>query len=176
MRSNETLGDGGMKPLEEFMRTQKITSLYSVPRSLCGITPFRSSLEIRLPETDPVEARAVCADLEFSLWKEGVSDAMGSTKKKATTHLHRRGWHQSAADEWQPLIWAVRQNQTLIAGLLIDHGHDVNKSELVTDKSNGFTPLHWAVQKVAASRARCLRALRMQHTCSNACARDQSAP
>jgi hypothetical protein len=152
VRSNETLGDAGIRPLEVFMQSSKVTSLYSVPRSLCGITSCRSSLEIRMPDADLIEARAICADLEFSLWKEGVSDAMGGTnKKKEVTHLHRRGWHKGVSDEWQPLIWAVRQNQLLIVGLLLEHGHDVNKPELVTDKSNGFTPLHWAVQKVAAA-------------------------
>ena len=146
VRDNETLGEEGCRALEEFMKTQKVASSTSVAHSLCGITPARSRLEI--PKVmEPFELRIICAELENSVWAEGVSAAMGA-KSKGSSQLNRRGGSHQAGDTWQPLIWAAKENQMLVAKMLMDHGYDVNKQESTLDKAlSAYAPLHWAAHK-----------------------------
>jgi len=146
VRGNETLGEEGVRAIEDFMRTQKVTNSTSVAHSLCGITPAKSRLEV-FPDMGEIEVRIVCAELENAVWAEGVSAAMGA-KSKGSSHLNRRGGSHQGGDTWQPLIWAAKENQQKVALKLIEHGHDVNKQEAATDKSlAGYAPLHWAAQK-----------------------------
>ena len=60
VRGNETLGEQGVKALESFMRTQKVSSVTSVAHSLCGITPANSRLEVP-KKMSPIELRVLCA-------------------------------------------------------------------------------------------------------------------
>jgi len=146
VRSNESLGEVGVTALEAFMKTQKVASSTSVAHSLCGITPARSRLEIP-KQMEPLELRIVCSELENSVWAEGVSAAMGA-KSKGSSQLNRRGGSHQAGDTWQPLLWAVKENQKLVADMLMNHGYDVNKQESSLDKSlGGYAPLHWAALK-----------------------------
>jgi hypothetical protein len=187
VRSNETLGGEGIGALEAFMKTQRVSCSTSVARSLCGITPGKSALEVpqnmapievsaarpprrcshgprsRPPQAhessitrgwmrDTSQVRAICADLENAVWTEGISEAMG-TKTKGVARLSRVGGSSQGTDKWLPLIWASKQNQKLVAACLIERGHDVNKQESATDKSNsGYAPLHWAAHKVMTTR------------------------
>ena len=60
--------------------------------------------------------------------------------------LNRRGGH--AGDNWQPLIWACKDGNLTVAEQLLDNGHDINKTEPLTDKgSSAYAPLHWAATK-----------------------------
>ena len=146
VRGNETLGEQGVKALESFMRTQKVSSVTSVAHSLCGITPANSRLEVP-KKMSPIELRVLCAELENSVWAEGVSAAMG-TKSKSSSNLNRRGGSHQTGDTWKPLIWAAKENQMLVAETLMDHGFSVNEQESTLDKSlSGYMPLHWAAQK-----------------------------
>ena len=146
VRGNETLGEEGTAALEAFMRTQKVTSSTSVAHSLCGITPGNSRLEI--PKVmNLYELRVLCAELEVSVWAEGVSAAMG-TKSKGSSYLNRRGGTHQTGDAWKPLLWAAKENQLMVAEVLIDHGYNVNEQETTLDKAlSGYLPLHWAAQK-----------------------------
>lgn len=147
VRSNETLGEMGTRALVAFMSSQRIRSSVSVPRSLCGVTPARSQLEVP-KAVPPFETRLLCAELEANVFSEGVSASMGGGRaagSKAAT-LNRRG--MQAADSWQPLIWAAKDNNLVIARALLDNGHDVNKQEPFQDRgASGYGPLHWAAQK-----------------------------
>ena len=71
---------------------------------------------------------------------------MGGGRSKGTATLNRRGG--SASEAWQPLIWAAKDNNLVVAEMLIDKGHDVNRQEPVQDKGlSGYAPVHWAAQK-----------------------------
>ena len=144
VRGNESLGDAGSRALADFMATAKVKSSISVPRSLNGVTPSRSSLTV--PKSVPTyESRLLVAELEANVWAEGVSAGMGVNRKGAAT-LNRRG--AQAADAWQPLIWAAKDNNMLLTEALLNNGHDVNKREPAQDKgTSGYAPLHWAAQK-----------------------------
>ena len=146
VRGNESLGEDGVQALEAFMKTQKVTSSTSVAHSLCGITPANSRIEV--PKVmEPIDLRLMCAELENSVWAEGVSAAMG-TKTKQSSHLNRRGGTHQTGDAWKPLIWAAKENQLMVAEQLLDHGYNVNEQESTLDKAlSGYSPLHWAAHK-----------------------------
>ena len=87
-----------------------------------------------------------CAELEANIFAEGVSAGMGNVKSKGTATLNRRGG--SASDAWQPLLWASKDNNLIVAEMLLDKGHDVNKQEAMQDKGlSGYAPIHWAAHK-----------------------------
>ena len=70
---------------------------------------------------------------------------MGGKSKGGST-LNRRGGH--AGDNWQPLIWAAKDGNLIISEQLLDNGHDINKTEPLTDKgSSAWAPIHWASSK-----------------------------
>jgi len=128
------------------MKTCRVTTSQSVAHSLCGITPANSRLEIP-KELNPVDLRLICAELEASAWAEGVSSAMGA-KLKHSSQLNRRSGTHQTGDQWKPLIWAAKENQRMVAEMLLDHGYSVNEQESTLDKAvSGYVPLHWAAQK-----------------------------
>jgi len=87
-----------------------------------------------------------CAELEANIFAEGVSAGMGQESKKGTTTLNRRGGSASAS--WAPLLWAAKDNNLVVAEMLIDKGHDVNKQEALSNKGlSGYAALHWAAHK-----------------------------
>ena len=59
--------------------------------------------------------------------------------------LNRRG--ASAASEWQPFLWAVKENHVEIAKVMLDLGADVNQQQPNTSSSSQFGALHWASSK-----------------------------
>ena len=66
---------------------------------------------------------------------------------RRAAQLNRKG---GANDSWKPLLWAARENQLMVATLLLEHGYNVNEQESKDDKgSSGWAPLHWAAQKGA---------------------------
>jgi len=146
LRGNESLGEEGVADLEAFMKTCRVTNSQSVAHSLCGITPANSRLEI--PKImEPIDLRLICAELEASAWAEGVSSAMGA-KVKGSSQLNRRSGTHQTGDQWKPLLWAAKENQRMVADVLLDHGFNVNEQEPTTDKSlSGYVPLHWAAHK-----------------------------
>ena len=147
VRGNESLGDAGTAALCSFMATNKVTSVVSVARSLCGVTPAKSRLDVpKLMKR--CELNILCSELEANVYGEGVSASMGSRSKSASamTSLNRRG--ASSLAQWLPLLWAAKDNNLLVAEWLLDHGHDPNKHEVATDKgSSAYSPVHWAAQK-----------------------------
>jgi len=144
-RGNDSLGERGSAALVEFMSSQKVRTANSVPRSVNGVTHSHSQLQIP-KHLSVVECQLLCAELEANIFAEGVSAGMGNVKSKGTATLNRRGG--SASDAWQPLLWASKDNNLLVAEMLLDKGHDVNKQEAMQDKGlSGYAPIHWAAHK-----------------------------
>ena len=146
VRGNETLGERGASALVSFMNVQKeIKNAAQAPRSLMGIGGGRSTLSVP-KQVPPIEVQMLCAELEASVFSEGVSASMGIKSKGNASTLNRRGGHLS--DAWQPLIWAAKDGNLTIATHLLDHGHDINKCEPMQDKgSSAWGPVHWAASK-----------------------------
>lgn len=144
VRGNESMGERAVAALVDFMERSKVKSAANVPRSVCGVTPARSQLAV--PKTmTTLDCKLTCAELEASFFSEGVSASMGG-KSKGTVTLNRRGG--AGGDSWQPLIWAAKDNNLMVAEMLLERGHDVNKQEPGTDKGlSKYSPLHWAAQK-----------------------------
>ena len=142
-------GERGAHALIAFMNVQKSQrSATTVPRSLMGVGGSSGSTLSIPKDVPPLECRMLCAELEASVFSEGVSSAMGGGggKTKGSTTLNRRGGH--ATDQWQPLIWACKDAQMSIAEQLLGNGHDINKTEPIQDKgSSAWGPLHWAASK-----------------------------
>lgn len=146
VRGNEKLGEEGSQALVDFMKTSKKNSL-STARSLMGVHPQHSSLDV--PKHIPYfEVRMLCAELEVNGFTEGVSAAMGEggkSKGAAVATLNRRG---GAGGNWQPLLWAAKADNQVVAKRLLAIGHDVNQTEPASDKgANMWSPLHWASSK-----------------------------
>eukprot|EP00325_Prymnesiales_sp_UTEX-LB-985_P016966 CAMPEP_0174755368 /NCGR_PEP_ID=MMETSP1094-20130205/106211_1 /TAXON_ID=156173 /ORGANISM="Chrysochromulina brevifilum, Strain UTEX LB 985" /LENGTH=715 /DNA_ID=CAMNT_0015961257 /DNA_START=10 /DNA_END=2157 /DNA_ORIENTATION=+ len=143
-RGNDSMGDVGSMALGTFMESTKKRASNSEPRSISGVTNKNSQLQVP-KQLSVVECRMLCAELEASTFAEGVSAGMGATTKGTAT-LNRRGG--SASSAWSPLHWAAKDNNLVIAEMLIDKGHDVNKQEPLTNKAlNGYAALHWAAHK-----------------------------
>jgi hypothetical protein len=146
VRANESMGAAGAEALAKFMEANRMVNVGSVPRSLCGVTPSHSSLDVPIPkelEEKPVELRLLTAELATHVFSEGISAGMGG-KKKSTT-LNRRG--AAAANEWQPLLWAAKENHMPIAKLLLDLGADINEQQPITTSSSQYSALHLVAQK-----------------------------
>ncbi|KOO20837.1 achain structural determinant protein [Chrysochromulina tobinii] len=145
VRGNDSMGERGANAFVDFMAQGKVRTCNSVPRSINGVTHSRSQLQIP-KQLSLVECRLLCAELEANVFSEGVSAGMGESSKKGTATLNRRGG--SASDSWQPLLWAAKDNNLIVAEMLIAKGHSVNTREPIQDKGNsGYTPLHWAAHK-----------------------------
>ena len=81
---------------------------------MCGVTPSSSTLEVAR-SLHPVECRLVCAELRTFVWAEGVTAGMGlAPRKDRPATLNRRG--AFAANEWQPLLWAAKENHLQVSG------------------------------------------------------------
>jgi len=145
VRGNDSMGERGANALVAFMDGAKVRTANSVPRSVNGVTHSRSQLQIP-KNLSMVECRLLCAELEANVFAEGVSAGMGKSTTKGTATLNRRGG--SASDAWMPLLWAAKDNNLIVARMLIDKGHDVNRQEPMQDKGNsGYAPIHWASHK-----------------------------
>ena len=143
VRSNESMGMAGAEALAKFLESGKSDSVLHVPRSLCGVTPSNSNVSV--PKSmQPVDLRIVCAELGSNIFSEGISAGMGNKKDKAVV-LNRRG--ASSASEWQPLLWAVKENQMAIVDQLLKLGFDINQQQPNTSSSSQFGALHWAAIK-----------------------------
>jgi len=143
VRNNESMGLQGAEALARFMEANKQALVTSVPRSLCGVTPSHSSIEVPR-ELHDVELRLVTAELSTHVFSEGISAGMGNSKRKVAT-LNRRG--ASAASEWQPLLWAAKENHLPIARLMLSLGADINEQQPNTTASSQYSALHIAAQK-----------------------------
>jgi hypothetical protein len=85
----------------------------------------------------------LCSELHSHIFTEGVSAGMGNKKN---TQLNRRG--VSAAHEWQPFLWAVKENRMDIAECLLDEfGCDLNEQQPITTSSNQSSALHLAANR-----------------------------
>ena len=78
---------------------------------------------------------------------------MGSRGHKAIV-LNRRG--ASAASEWQPLLWACKNDNMPIVRMLLDLGLDVNEQQPLTTSSSQYSALHLVAQKGHEEMARFL--------------------
>ena len=147
VRNNESMGKAGADALAKFLDGSagggQTSSFLHVPRSLCGVTPSKSTLEV--PKSVPeVELRILCSELTASIFSEGISAGMGNRSGKAAV-LNRRG--ASAASEWQPFLWAAKENHRQIVELLLDLGADINQQQPNTSSSSQSGALHWAATK-----------------------------
>ncbi|KOO33679.1 ankyrin repeat protein [Chrysochromulina tobinii] len=145
VRNNESMGLNGAEYLAKFLEGAACKNVASVPRSLAGVTPANSSLEVPPPEAcKDVELRLLSAELMTHVFSEGISAGMGTSKKKGVI-LNRRG--ASAADEWKPLIWAAKENHLPIVRMLLDLKADVNERHPITTALSAQTALMYAAQK-----------------------------
>ena len=115
---------------------------------MCGLTPSNSTLEV--PRTlGPIAARLLAAELRTFVFAEGVSASMGDararTRERGTSVLNRRG--AFAAADWQPLLWAAKENHAEMLGTLLDLGLDVNEQQPPTSTSAKLSALHVAAAK-----------------------------
>jgi len=95
---------------------------------------------------EPVECRLITAELRTFVWAEGVTAGMGIPRKDRPATLNRRG--AFAANEWQPLLWAAKENHLQVATKLIELGVDVNEQQPATGQlSAQLSALHVAAQK-----------------------------
>ena len=146
VRGNESLGERGSSALIAFMNLQKSNrNVTSVPRSLLGVGGSGGpSLTIQ-KQLPLYECLLLCAELECNVFAEGVSASMGG-KSKGSSTLNRRGGQ--AGDAWQPLIWAAKDGNLTIVNQLLDNGHDIDKTEPISDKGgSAWGPLHFAAAK-----------------------------
>jgi len=135
------MGLAGAAHLTKFMGSLG-RGVTHVPRSLCGVLPANSTLEIP-KEPAEVHLRILCAELHSHIWSEGVSAGMGGKKN---IQLNRRGI--SAANEWQPFLWACKENRLDIAECLLDEfACDINEQQPITTSSNQYSALHWCCMK-----------------------------
>jgi len=144
VRGNETMGLEGARALAGFIDSVCGRGVVGQqPRSLCGVTPGHSSLEVP-KNLSPVDIRLVCAELSTHVFSEGIGAGMGG-KTKGTV-LNRRG--AAAANEWQVFLWAAKENRLdLVELLLAEFGCDVNEQQPPSSSSNCFSALHWAATK-----------------------------
>ena len=105
VRGNDSMTLDGAKALGKFMLALG-KGVSHVPRSLCGVTPSNSTLNVPNAPSE-VDLRLICAELSSHVFSEGISAGMGGKAKG--TALNRRG--ASAANEWQPFLWAVKENR-----------------------------------------------------------------
>ena len=148
VRGNESLGEVGTQALIDFMSAHKAAArgITLMPRSFMGVGGGGDSTLTIPKHVPPFECRLLCCELETYVFSEGMSASMGGTSKANGTTLNRRGGH--AGDAWQPLIWACRDGHVPIANQFLHIGHDINKTESVSDKgSNAWGPIHWAASK-----------------------------
>ena len=144
VRNNESIGMEGAKALAAFMESNRGV-VGVVARSVCGVTPSNSTLEV--PRTlGPIAVRLICAEISTFVFAEGVSAAMGTgPRKDKPAVLNRRG--AFAANDWQPLLWAAKENHVEIATALLDLGADINEQQPLTQLSSKYCALHVAAQK-----------------------------
>ena len=151
VRGNESLGDEGATALIEWLKVDKATGSHTL-RSLNGVCPAQSHISVPRQGIAPIELRIMCAELETNIFAEGVSAGMGGKGGAGVTVLNRRG--HAGVGEWQPLIWAAKDNNLQVATKLIDTGTDVNLAEPSDDKSGScYTALHWAALRSFADMA-----------------------
>ena len=177
VRGNDSMTLDGAKALGKFMLALG-KGVSHVPRSLCGVTPSNSTLNVPNAPSE-VDLRLICAELSSHVFSEGISAGMGGKAKG--TALNRRG--ASAANEWQPFLWAVKENRRDLVeceqrmprhhtyhtpcltphlssyppssppprpptGLLDEFDADVNEQQGVSSSSNNYSALHICATKV----------------------------
>ena len=144
VRGNESIGTEGSEALAQLIEATRGVGV--VARSVCGVTPSNSSLEVGRVLA-PIERRLICAELRTFVWAEGVTAGMGmAPRKDRPITLNRRGAY--AQNEWLPLLWAAKENHISIAEMLIDLGIDINEQQPPTGQlSQKLSALHMAAQK-----------------------------
>jgi len=148
VRNNESIGMEGAQALAACIESYRgIVGVTA--RSVCGITPAASSLEVPR-KLGPIAARLVVAELRTFVFAAGVGAAMGDgrSKKEKAAVLHRRGAY--AAGDWLPLLWAASENHVEIAKTLLDLGTEINEQQPITQVSAKHSALHVAAQKGCA--------------------------
>lgn len=143
VRGNESLGHDGATALIEWLKRDKASGTHTL-RSLNGVSSLHSSIHVPRQSIRLVELTILCAELETNIFAEGVSAGMGGASKgMGGTVLNRRG--HSGVGEWQPLIWASKDNNLSVVTQLLETGSNVNVQEPLEDKSGScYSALHWA--------------------------------
>ena len=144
VRGNESLGVVGARALTDWLTEDKASGTHKL-RSLNGVgAGGNSRLDVRKLNIQPIELQVLCAELQTNIFAEGVSAGMGGKGGGGgVTSLNRRG--HAGTGEWQPLIWAAKDNNLLVAAQLLANGTDVNLQEPLEDKSGScYSALHWA--------------------------------
>ena len=145
VRGNHGLAGEAVQELVKAMKDERPGH----PRSLCGVTPLNTRLEVpRKFDTSVsfVDTELIVAELEGHLYSESVTAGMGSAGSGADViQLNRRGG-AGAADKggWLPLLWAAKKNHLQIAEQMIKNNTNINVQESAAAKSNKYTALHTA--------------------------------
>ena len=85
-------------------------------KSLCGIAPNATMLEVPRREIDKVDAVIFAAELENTQWAESLGNETNQNKR--TAKLMRKG-RVDGTSSWSPLIWAAKDgNNGLIEAML----------------------------------------------------------
>ena len=144
VRGNHAIGAEAAESLAELIESTRGVGV--IARSVCGVTPSASSLEIGR-SINPVECRLICAELRTFVWAEGVTAGMGmAPRKDRPITINRRGAY--AANEWQPLLWAAKENHLQVATQLIELGVDVNMQQPeIGNLTAKLSALHVAASK-----------------------------
>ena len=151
VRSNESLGEEGVAALGRVLRhTHPMEAVLKLggshaPRSLCGVTSIKSTLDV--PRSmSAVDAALVATELECCNYAEGVASSMGATTKasKDVAQLNRRSNKDS---DWMPLLWAAKVNNVAVATRLLDTGANVDMQESEHQGHSRYSALHWAAVK-----------------------------
>ena len=115
-------------------------------RSLCGVTPGNSTLDVPRRELNLVDSLLLAAELEANVWIEGIN--ADQNVRSSCAKLMRKGGNTSMSwqDGWYPLIWAAKDGNCALVGMLLDRGMPIDLKEEEKNLS-GFTALMWAASR-----------------------------
>lgn len=118
----------------------------AVYRSICGVTPAHSRLQV--PKTMcPTDVKIVCAELCSNVFSEAIGVAAQGDEGQKITVLNRRS--TAFAKDWRPLQWAAKDgNEPILCELLDNNAYGIDINEKEDGKSNAaFCALLWATAK-----------------------------
>ena len=114
------------------------------PRSLCGVSPQNTRLEVPRKFTDAsgVDVALTVAELEGHVYSESVTAGMGSVSGEVIQLNRRGGGGKSGDSSWLPLLWAAKVNHLQVGQQILDNGVNVNLQEKAGSGSTRSTALH----------------------------------
>jgi hypothetical protein len=137
---NETMGIPGAMALGQAMKDS--TTL----RSLCGIMPTSSTLEVPRKGLNDVDATIIACEIDTQNWVEQAGAAESKAGNAKLVRQVGKGNSSIGMNGWNPLIWAAKEGNPAVVSQLLLRGHAINVNE--DPQSNaGFTPLMWAAYR-----------------------------